>query len=243
MEYLCKSVESEISEVISVLFPEERICCLLRYGPKETLERKPPADFDFLLMLDEFHGQDYIHIQKIKNLNLPIEIFIDYKSHILLRGLENYKRGCHGVYFVYILASAETLLGENFFTDKVNSISLDKVRTDLIDRIEEYFYRIQKTLLNSESVTVGHITVKYISRILTDLLLLNDEFDFADMHTYHYTDIVRSKLSTSNLFSIDEVVQIQKLFETPLPSSINQIVSIIAILNSVFEQLMKNRNE
>lgn len=84
--------------------------------------------------------------------------------------------------------------------------------------------------------------MKYISRIITDLLLLNHELDFVDMHTYHYTDIIQSKLNDSNLFNLKEVAKIQKLFLIPTPSIV-QIVSTINILNKKLEQSMKTYHD
>ncbi len=190
-------------------------------------------------MLDEFNDQDYLLARRIRDLNLQVEIFIDYKKHILLRGIENYKRGCHGTYFIYILASAKTLLGSIFFSDQASHITQSKARADLVDRVEEYFYRIQKTILNGEPEAASNITVKYIARILTDLLLLNNDIDFDQMNTCHYSEIIRSKISDSNLFTENQVSQIQKLFETDAPP-IDQMVSSIDTLNTTFEKIIAN---
>lgn len=235
-------IEKEVANAICDLFPAERICCLLRYGPAQISHERTPADFDFLLLLDAFDREDYPRTRAIKQRNLPIEIFIDYKSHVLLRGLQSYQRGCHGAYFIHILATAKTLLGKNFFADFVHDISAKEVQDGLLNRIEEYFYRVQKDILNSQTQTVSTLTTKYLARILTDLLLLNDEINFADMNRYHYVDIIESKLSDSPLFDEDEVTQIQNLFLTETPST-EDIMPTIAILYQVFEELIKTHHD
>ena len=78
-------------EKINLLFNKERIICLLRYGPKERFDGSLPEDFDFLLLLDKYQKDDYSALSFLKKMNLPIELFIDYKDQILSKGIENYQ--------------------------------------------------------------------------------------------------------------------------------------------------------
>lgn len=196
----CSEISELILQKISSLFEKERIICILRYGPKKTYDGSPPTDFDFLLLLDKYQNRDFILLSKIKELNLPVEIFVDYKDQILSKGIKNYQRGRHGSYFFKILSSAETLMGNNFYKDNEKELNIDKINFDLLYRVEEYFYRIQKALINKKEFDKIQIE-KYLGRILTDLMLVNREIDFENVHNYHYTSILLNLINSSQMFN------------------------------------------
>ncbi len=195
-----KEINKILDEKIKSLFSKERIICLLRYGPKEKFNKDSPEDFDFLLLLNKYEKKDYKKISLIKKMNLPIEVFIDYKDQIIEKGIENYQRGRHGSYFFKILSSAETIIGNNYYKENQNKLNEDKINSDLLYRIEEYFYRIQKNIINTNKIKKSEIQ-KYLGRILTDLMLVKKEIKFQDMHKYHYTHILQDKLKPSKIIS------------------------------------------
>lgn len=238
MQLSCVEIENAVKKAVIEHFPKERIVCLLRYGPATTLTGKQPADFDFLLLLDTFDAKDCSSIQL---LNLPIEIFFDYKSHIELRGIHNYKRGCHGTYFIHILASAQLLLGENYYATIATKLSEEKEHMDLLDRIEEYFYRIQKLLLND---THGGIkcTPKYLARITTDILLLNGDLTYEQMHQLHYSDILQNTITETDVFPEEQKDLLTMYFTQPFPTP-RSSSDIIDVLHRAFTILLIRHHE
>ena len=195
-----ENIDFKVVNEIKSLFNEGRIVCLLRYGPKTRYDGSCPEDFDFLLMLDEYQNNDYALLSSLNKLKLPIEVFIDYKDQIRSKGIKNYQRGRHGSYFFKILSSAKTLIGTNFYKENEKLLDGDKINHDLLYRIEEYFYRIQKSVINNEQPTKDQVE-KYLGRILTDLMLVNGDIQFNDVHNYHYTDIIFKVLKQADLLN------------------------------------------
>jgi uncharacterized protein len=210
----CNDINKIVVEKTISLFGKNRIICLLRYGPKIRFDGTPPTDFDFLLLLDKYQSKDYLLLSFLKKLNLPIEVFVDYKDQILLRGIKNYQRGRHGSYFFKILASADTLLGRNFYKESEGKSDKNKIKSDLLYRIEEYFYRIQKSVLNEQNFNKKDIE-KYLGRIVTDLLLVTDNIQFSDMHKYHYTRVMYDMLDSSNIVNHDAAELIAEFRSRP----------------------------
>jgi len=198
----------------------------------------PPTDFDFLLLLDKYQSKDYLLLSFFKKLNLPIEVFVDYKNQILLRGIKNYQRGRHGSYFFKILASADTLLGRNFYKENEGKLDKNKIKSDLLYRIEEYFYRIQKSIVNEEDPSKGDIE-KYLGRIVTDLLLVTGDIQFSDMHKYHYTKVMSDMLSHSNTMNRDIAELIAK-FQSNSKINIDLLGKLVGALYEQYLEISKN---
>lgn len=232
-----KNIDSIVSEKVLSMFKKERITSLLRYGPKSKFDGSPPSDFDFLLLLNKYNYDDYTKLASIKSLNLPIEIFIDYKDEILNKGIINYQRGRHGSYFFKILAYADVLIGDNFYKKYEYKLDKNKINLDLLYRIEEYFYRIQKSIVNGNPQKED--IEKYIGRILTDLLLVNGSIDFKDMHTHHYTTIIGEIANSTNIVDKNTKNMLSK-FKSEAILNQELLGKIIGILYKQYLKIRKN---
>lgn len=236
MDY--KNINQIVAENIILLFDKKRIICLLRYGPKTKFDGIPPLDFDFLLLLNKYQNNDYLILSRFKKLGLPVEIFIDYKDSILSKGIKNYQRGRHGSYFFKILSSADTLLGKNFYKENEKQLDKNKINLDLLFRVEEYFYRIQKSVTN-ENIPNKKEIEKYLGRILTDLLLVENNLQFSDMHKYHYTDIIFNIINTTDIIDAKTKNLISKFL-----SKSNLDLNLLGeIINALYKKYLKiNKN-
>lgn len=231
-------VDKIVRDKILSLFHKERIVCLLRYGPIKQTNNKPPSDFDYLLLLDNYQCGDYQLISSIKPLNLPVEIFVDYHRHILQKDISNYQRGCHGSYFIKILGSAHTVYGKNFFTKYINKIDTKKIKSDLCFRIEEYFYRIQKEIINNPIPDKNKIN-KYIGRIVTDILLLSENLNFSDVNKFHYSEVLFT-IRTFQIFRHSKVHLLLQQFHTY--SNLN-LLTVGKIINILYKIYFETRNK
>jgi len=234
----CNDIDKVMTEEVIFLFGKNRIVCLLRYGPKTKFDGTPPADFDFLLLLDKYQNKDYLLLSLFKKLNLPVEIFIDYKDQIISKGIKNYQRGRHGSYFFKILASADTLLGRNFYKENERKLDKHKINSDLLYRVEEYFYRIQKSMIN-EGNPIKKDIEKYLGRIVTDLLLVTGDIQFSDMHKYHYTSVMSDILKQTNVININTKKLIAK-FQSKTDMDIDLLGRLIGVL---YKQYLKIRQK
>jgi len=219
-------VQQKLKQFIQDNFPNRRIICLIAYG--SSLSQKfTPEDYDFLLLLDTYKTTDYKILKMAsENLDLNLDLFIDYLDQIQKKGFNNYQRGRHGTYFFVNLANAKCLIGQNYYAKHVKKISDKSVQHDLLYRIEEYFYRIQKLYINS-SLDQDSINIvkKYFSRICMDLLLFTKDLSFSNVNQTHYMDIINTKINKSNLFDKSTQKLLKKFFNTGNPNLVLEIIS------------------
>lgn len=206
-----KEVVNHVRDSILSQFEHGRIQCLIAYGSSLVDGAVSPNDFDFLLLLDKYDPTDVAVLKDFSSI-FPTELFIDYKDQILRKGLNNYQRGRHGVYFFATLAYAECVVGNNFYQENLFLISPSQIKRDLLFRIEEYFYRIQKHYLNSRSEFDQRYIKKYIARIVFDICLFKEEIPLEDFHKMHYLDILREYVlaegQAAEPFDFDDVPNI-----------------------------------
>lgn len=221
------TIEQSIVDYVLKTIPNNRIICLVAYGSSLSDSAIPPKDFDFILLLKSFDPQDFLFVKDIK-IKFPCDFFIDYQDQIERKGLKNYQRGRHGSYFVAVLAHARNLIGDNIYAKYLPLIPRHKIKSDLLFRIEEYFYRIQKiyTSQSDAQAIIDNDIIKYICRICIDLLLFHDELTFKDMHKYHYLEITKKLIKTSKIFS-NSASRIEAFIYKKSSDSISDVVGIL----------------
>lgn len=234
----CNEVNEILTKEITSLFGD-RIVCLLRYGPETKSDGTQPSDFDFLLLLDEHKDEDLTLLTHLRRLNLPIDIFVDYKDEIVSKGIQNYQRGRHGSYFFKILASADVLHGNNFYSENQCQLNEEKIYSDLFYRIEEYFYRIQKSVVNEETPNKSQIE-KHLGRILTDLLLITGDVQFSDMHKYHYTHIMNKVLVSTEAID-DHTKRLIFEFQSRSDLDVGRLDRLVGVLYKKYLALRGSR--
>lgn len=223
-------IQKYLINFIKENFRNNRIICLLAYGSSICYSPKmKPKDYDFLLLLDKYNKSDYKILKRITN-KYHIELFIDYWDYIKRKGFDSYQRGRHGSYFVPYLALAKCLIGENIYQQSVKIIPIKTIKKDLLYRIEEYFYRIQKLYIYKDK-DASNVTKKYISRICIDLLLYANEMSFEEIYTIHYEEVIHKKVMHSNIFDQNIKAQLSKLF---LRMNTNLLLETIGSLYEVY---------
>ncbi len=207
------NISKEIVELLVDRFGKDRIVSVLLYGSAIAESDTLPKDLDILVLLDTYHIDDILILREI-GIKYPVELFIDYKDQIEQKGLEYYQRGRHGTYFFVSLAYAKVLYGKNYYASCADQIDFYIVQRDLLFRIEEYFYRIQKLISQKENIDISMIE-KYISRICTDLLLCTKELGFDRLHSYHYREIIREIFPKSRLVDKETVALVKNFYNKP----------------------------
>lgn len=230
---------TDIQTLLKANFDKGRLICVLRYGPKVSLGGLKPEDYDYLILLDRPSDADYRKVLKIKKELIRHEIFIEYRDYIESKGFKNYQRGCHGSYFLKILAEAECIVGNNFYKDKIKFIEENKSIDELFFRIEEYFYRIQKEILkNGNQFDVQKIK-KTLLRIITDQLILNGNLSFSDMQTVHHSDILNVSIDKNLLGEKAWFTKLKKIFEKT-SIKIDELNSIMNKMKEINVKLYKD---
>lgn len=228
---------------VSSIFDKDRIQCVIIYGSSLNKNNINPKDIDILILLDKYECGDMNVFNKKKSIS-NFEFFIDYKDQILRKGINNYQRGRHGAYFFKILAYGKCIIGSNFYLKNINKVSNNIVYRDLLFRIEEYFYRIQKHFLNNRRIDIVYIK-KYILRIILDILLYYDLINFTNFNDLHYTKLVDYCMKFSNIFSLDLLNKIRKLdrrnINTLVPKIVEELYNVYLLAFDQYNDKFKNK--
>lgn len=229
------SLSQEIVKILISRFGTSRLISVILYGSAISRSNIAPHDLDVLILLDTYSTEDILILREIV-LSYPVELFIDYKDQIERKGIENYQRGRHGTYFFVSMAYAKILYGINYYALHVGDIPFTLIQKDLLFRIEEYFYRIQKLLSQKENVDMT-ILEKYVSRICTDLLLYKKELDFSNLHLYHYKEIALKIFVKSSLVNSETAFLIENFFSEKK----NEIIPVLfGALHSIYMTCFDN---
>lgn len=200
----------EVVEVLTVRFGKNRLISVILYGSAISQSDIIPKDLDILVLLDTYSVEDILILREIAT-KYPVELFIDCRDQIEQKGLENYQRGRHGTYFFVSMAYAKVLHGVNYYALHAGEIPFAIIQRDLLFRIEEYFYRIQKLISQKENIDMFMVE-KYISRICTDLLLYTKELKLSELHSYHYKEIVQEIFIKSSLVNAETTRLVEDFF-------------------------------
>lgn len=219
-------------------FDQKRIECLILYGSALNCNDIVPNDIDLLLLLDTYNNDDLKKLIKISS-EISIQLFIDYKDQILRKGLNNYQRGRHGTYFFIVLAFGRCILGKNFYLNNVDKLENRIVKRDLLFRIEEYFYRIQKHFINKTSQDIFFIK-KYFSRIVFDLLFFYDIISHTNIHEVHYLNIFDIYLNRSKIFSRSLTKKLSRFVKG---NNIDLVPEIVGEMYNVYLRAFDKYNE
>ncbi len=228
-------LSQEVVEVIASRFGKNRLVSVILYGSAISKSYIVPNDLDILVLLDTYSVEDIFILREIA-INYPIELFIDYKDQIEQKGIENYQRGRHGTYFFVSMAYAKVLYGINYYASRAGEIPFTVIQRDLLFRIEEYFYRIQKLISQKENIDTVMVE-KYISRICTDLLLDTKELEFSKLHSYHYKEIVQEIFIKSRLVNSETARLIEGFFSE---QKVEIIPALFGALHTIYMTCFDN---
>ncbi|HEY1037600.1 MAG TPA: hypothetical protein VGE62_03375 [Candidatus Paceibacterota bacterium] len=220
---------ARIVDEIRAGFGEERLVCIMQYGSSLAESERIPNDVDILILADSYHPEDLAVIRRLGK-KYPVDLFVDYKDELEQKGIEYYQRGWHGTYFIAIMACARLLYGHNYYKEAASLLPERTMKRDLLYRIEEYFYRLQKEYVQDDAVDF-HKAIKLISRICTDLLLFSGDLTFEAHQRIHYLDIIRDEVEKSALFDGELAARVKGIL---VSNDIGQIPELVGALHKLY---------
>ena len=218
-----------------------RIICLLYYGSHAyNREIKPTSDFDLCLVLDTRKTKDLNKIREIIKPFSQIDLTLHYLDELEQDGWENFQSDNHGVFYLFHFATAQTIIGDNIFSKKLNLIPSTKVIASLRRQIIEYFWRLDNAIfsLSNEELIVSDIFRKYSIRILQDLLVARGEISFTEINQINYTDFY-DKFIKNNTYIHD---QTKHLLNAIIHKEINSVNDIIKLKELLYKDFRNNFN-
>lgn len=184
-------VEGELKEQIAKKF-NKRVITLLFYDSRAfNLNVHENSEYDFILVLDRYRSEDTFKLNNIVRSkflkNFKIEINLVYKKDMDTRGKENFQmRTSLSTYYNY-LENISPLLGENIFAKDPLKISNEDVRNCWYFKIQEYYGRCDKILVNQELNRSNLETVcKYTKEMVRMLLLSQSIINVQDITKSNY---------------------------------------------------------
>ncbi len=190
-----------IKEVVS-LYGKDRVVDFLFYGSGATNKNTTQdSDLDFYLLLDLPHDDDLIKLRACLQSYNIVDISLQYKSIIEVKGVKNFQHGNHGTFFFKYLATAQSIIGNNYFLNKLNFLDKHKEEQSLLFQIEEYFWRLNKSYLYSSDDKWKIFFRKYIMRICIDMMLIENNISYSDINMYSHLEIIEKYIAKSQIFS------------------------------------------
>lgn len=187
-------VEEELKQQIAKEF-KKRVITLLFYGSRAfNLNVHENSDYDFTLVLNKYEFEDTLKLNRIiksKSLNtFNIEINLAYKKDIDTRGKEKFQMRTSLTTYYNYLENIPPLLGENIFAKNPLKISTEEAQECWYFKIQEYYGRCDKILVNQELNKSSLETVcKYTKEMVRASLLSQDIIGIGDITRLSYKDI------------------------------------------------------
>lgn len=204
---------------------KKRVVSLVGYGSYFFERTRAGSDIDLCLLLDSRSADDFEKLnQLISKQSEEIDITVHYLDEIEERGWDNFYHGTHGVFFLAHLGCAELLLGDDIFARKAALIPNDKYTESLIFQISQYIDRVQVSLIKSQTVD-EYFYRKYLTRIMTDMMLLGSDISFREVN------------KSSTLELVDHFIKDSRIFSPETKDKLNRVIKETITAKSVSEAL------
>ena len=177
-----------------------------------------------MLLLDSRKKGD---LKKIGVLvDKKIDITVHFLDEIEQCGWDNFHHGEQGLFFIQHIAQAQVLVGDDIFSRKAIAINQERYLASLIARIKTYIDRVQRKIVEGKSDL--RFFQKYISRIMTDILLLNSDISFRAINKSSPKDLEKI-FKKSNVFTLRTKKAFDKLINTKCDNSEIEIILSLVV--------------
>lgn len=188
-------VASDISKLLG-----DNIVSLVGYGSYFFDKSHAESDIDLCLLLCTRMPGDLLKLHSVISHYDNIDITVHYLDEIEQRGWNNFHHGTHGVFFLAHLGHAELLIGDDIFSRKSHLIPPALYRKSLIAQIHQYIDRVQNAVIKNSGDSTSFF-IKYLSRIMIDMLLLDAAVSYREVNTKSVGELFESNIKSSSLFS------------------------------------------
>lgn len=159
----------------------ENIVCLLHYGSvKQKEDFNSQSDLDFHLVLKKIDAQTLRDIKDIFGFSNKIDLSFHSLDEIVYDNNLIFQNGNQGIYFMHVLASSDTLAGENIYLQLIPKIDEEQVRKSIIEKTRYYIWLLRRNYVSENNLKVHK---KYFIRIIKDILILEGIIDYSNIST------------------------------------------------------------
>ena len=194
---------------------KDNIICLLHYGSvKQKEDFSTRSDLDFHLVLKVVDEKALQDIKDVFGFCHKIDLSFHSIDEVLYKDKIIFQNGNQGLYFMHVLSSSETLIGENIYLQMISNLDQEKVKTSVIEKIRYYIWLLRRNYVFENDLNVHK---KYFIRIMKDILILEKFIDYSNISTLNARQIVNLFLEKSqDRFSIEDTQLICTLLNLEL---------------------------
>lgn len=217
------------------LFEQKELVCILLFG--SALFEEAPRDIDIYILFTIFSTDQFDKLRTLKGEFPKMDFTFQWRDQI--QSKKKYRLGNQGAYYLQILASAKLLFGENIFKMKFGEAPLSlSQKIDLLEKIDDYFLRLDQAMINPNFTQIVPFVKKYISRIALDLMFILDEIKIQDAHRINtskrYSIIIQSLVFSHIRMSLKKIFQEDDLAN--YPELKNQLYKVYQRIYKLYEK-------
>lgn len=232
-----KTVE-KIKKMCETLLGDNLIC-LLHYGSaKQPEDFSSNSDLDFHLVVKTLDTETLEDIKNIFFTNAKVDISIHQLDEIIFNDKLIFQNGSQGLYFIYVLANSETILGTNIYPDLIRLIDFQEVKKALLGKMRYYLWLLRQNYLSKECLSTYK---KYTIRILQDILIYEEKLKPIDLKNLNKRKIISTYLDS---FGLDLATQEIKIID-----NLNHLVdtknieNILILFSKLINQILWKKYE
>lgn len=181
-------IRSQVKILCEQMPIRQNIVCLLHYGSvKQKEDFTDQSDLDFHLVLKKIDAQTLRDIRDIFGFSPKIDLSLHSLDEIVHGDRLIFQNGNQGIYFMHVLGSSETLVGENIYLRLIPKMNEGQVRESVIEKIRYYIWLLRKNYVLGNDLKIHK---KYFIRIIKDILILEKLIDYSNISTLNNRQVV-----------------------------------------------------
>ena len=209
-------IRNQVKILCEQLPIRQNIVCLLHYGSvKQKEDFTDQSDLDFHLVLKKIDAQTLRDIRDIFGFSQKIDLSFHSLDEVVYDDNLIFQNGNQGLYFMHVLGSSETLVGDNIYLQLIPKMDEEQVRKSIIEKIRYYIWLLRKNCVSGNDLKIHK---KYFIRIIKDILILEKLIDYSNISTLNNRQVVHLFIEkfqhqlnehelelVSNLLNLEEV--------------------------------------
>ncbi len=182
-KYKPSHLDSNIINQVKILCEQmpikDNLICLLSYGSvKQKEDFNDQSDLDFHLVLKKIDEDVLREIKNIFSFSTKIDLSFHSIDEIIYKDNIIFQNGNQGLYFIHVLCSSDTLVGENIYLEIIQKLDKNQVNQSIVEKMRYYIWLLRKNYVLTNNLKVCK---KYFIRIMKDILMLDGIIDYKNI--------------------------------------------------------------
>ncbi|HEY4832900.1 MAG TPA: hypothetical protein VIH61_10120 [Waddliaceae bacterium] len=214
------SFEDNITNQVRILCEQmpirDNIVCLLHYGSvKQKEDFNDQSDLDFHLVLKRIDMEVLKEIKNIFSFSNKIDLSFHSIDEIVYKDTVIFQNGNQGIYFIHVLCSSQTLVGENIYLKIVSKLKQEQVNISVVEKMRYYIWLLRRNYVFANDLKIYK---KYFVRIIKDILILERIIDYKNIAELNNRQVVnlfldkfQQELDTNEISLISNLISLEQI--------------------------------